>query len=135
MRISSFEILDHGIDNSQYFQGCGTSYTAFDHVQTGCGENATEAFEDALEQIACSHSVDVSAIENSPEYKTAQTKRVQAATVERYLRRQGELKRGEDMSDVECDLHYYLSIRYCLAPARVPSGEVGPFSVPSFSAV
>lgn len=116
-KIASFEIIDHGIKHSQYFQGCGVSYTNFNEVATGCGQNATEALEDALEQIACgAQSVDLSAIEESRDYKTAQTKRVKAFTVEKYLRKQGELKRNQDMSDLNnCELYYYLSIRYNLA--------------------
>lgn len=47
-----YEIVNHGYNHSQYFQGCGTYGTDFDHVVTGCGYNAKEAYEDAAEQIA-----------------------------------------------------------------------------------
>jgi len=47
-----YEIINHGYDHSQYFQGCGTSYTPFERVVTGCGMNAKEAYEDAADQIA-----------------------------------------------------------------------------------
>lgn len=50
-RITEYELLSHGFDHSQYFQGCGTSFTRFDHVVTGCGGSEREAFENALEQI------------------------------------------------------------------------------------
>lgn len=50
--ITDYEIVRHGIDNSQYFQGCGTSFTDFDEVATGIGDNPKEAFEDAAEQLA-----------------------------------------------------------------------------------
>ena len=50
--ISDYELIDHGIDNSQYFQGCGTCFTSFDNVVTGCGDNFAEALEDALDSIA-----------------------------------------------------------------------------------
>ncbi len=114
-KIASFEIIDHGIDHCQYFQGCGTSYTEFDSAATGCGENALEAFDDALEQIAMSGSVDLSAIEASREYKTARTKKCQRFTVEAFHRRNGNMKRGQDYSDIENEHYYYLSIRYNLA--------------------
>lgn len=117
-KIARFQIIDHGIEHSQYFQGCGTSYTNFDYCVTGCGGNATEAFDDALEQIASGAygSVDLTPIEESQDYKTAQTKRVKAFTVEKCLRREGLLKRNQDMSDLpDCELYYYLSIRYNLA--------------------
>jgi hypothetical protein len=56
MQITKFELISHGFDHSQYFQGCGTSFTEFDHVQTGCGGSEKEAFEDALEQLCMNHS-------------------------------------------------------------------------------
>jgi hypothetical protein len=51
----NYEIINHGWKNSQYFQGCGCSHTRFDHVATGAGNNAKEAYEDALEQIYSAH--------------------------------------------------------------------------------
>lgn len=48
------QILDHGVNGSQYFQGCGTYGTEYTHVYTGIGDSAHEALEDALEQAATS---------------------------------------------------------------------------------
>jgi len=50
-KIVAFEIINHGWDHAQYFQGCGTSFTPFAHCVTGAGMNAVEAYHDALEQI------------------------------------------------------------------------------------
>lgn len=50
MKLISYEILDHGMDHSQYFQGCGTAFSRFTHVWTGAGNNAKEAYNDALDQ-------------------------------------------------------------------------------------
>lgn len=47
-----YEIINHGYDHSQYFQGCGTFGTNFSHCVTGCGNNAKEAYEDAAEQVS-----------------------------------------------------------------------------------
>ena len=47
----AYEIVNHGWSNSQYFQGCGTAYTEFDHVATGCGTDAKQAYKDAVENI------------------------------------------------------------------------------------
>jgi hypothetical protein len=47
-----YELIDHGIEHAQYFQGCGTAFTSFDNVVTGCGSNAAEAIDDALEALA-----------------------------------------------------------------------------------
>jgi len=51
-KIGKFELVDHGIDGSQYFQGCGTTFTEYHHVVTGCGDNFAEALDDALEMLA-----------------------------------------------------------------------------------
>ena len=50
--ISDFEIIDHGVDNPQYFPGCGVSGTDYTDVFTGCGVSAHEAFEECLEMAA-----------------------------------------------------------------------------------
>lgn len=55
-KVTEFEVLDHGIDHAQYFQGCGVCFTRFENVSTGCGNNFQEAIDDALEQIACQFS-------------------------------------------------------------------------------
>lgn len=51
-KIGQFELIDHGIDGSQYFQGCGTAFTSYDHVTTGCGDTPAEAFDDLMEMVA-----------------------------------------------------------------------------------
>ena len=51
-RIGKFELIDHGIEHSQYFQGCGVAFTGFENVATGIGGNPAEAIDDCLEQIA-----------------------------------------------------------------------------------
>jgi hypothetical protein len=51
-RIAEFELIDHGIENSQYFQGCGTAFTSFEHCATGIGNNPAEALDDLLDMVA-----------------------------------------------------------------------------------
>lgn len=51
-RIGEFQLIDHGIEHSQYFQGCGVSFTPFSEVVTGIGNCPAEAIEDCLDQIA-----------------------------------------------------------------------------------
>jgi hypothetical protein len=46
------ELIVHGVEHAQYFQGCGLSFTSFDDVATGIGGDAAEALEDALESLA-----------------------------------------------------------------------------------
>lgn len=54
--ITDYEIIRHGVEHSDYFQGCGASFTKFEHVQTGIGDTEQEAFEDALECMSSGHS-------------------------------------------------------------------------------
>ena len=46
-----FEIINHGTYHAQYFQGCGVFGTKWTDFVTGCGDNAVEAYNDAVEQI------------------------------------------------------------------------------------
>lgn len=108
-QISDFEIVDHGIDNSQYFQGCGTHGTNFLFCFTGCGESARDAFKDCIKQIF-QMGFDVDKIRKSKEVKKYQTKKTTNFTVTKYLKKQG-WKKIEIESDLN-DNYYYLSIRW-----------------------
>lgn len=101
-RITDYQIVDHGIDHPQYFQGCCTSYTAFSECCTGIGEDYKAALDDCLEQIACSGIDDVSIIE--PELD----KEHDGESVSEYLESEGiEIDDGEST-----ELYYYVSIRF-----------------------
>ena len=50
--VADFEIVDHGIEHCQYFQGCSAVFTSYGECVTGCGDNFAEAINDALESIA-----------------------------------------------------------------------------------
>lgn len=105
--IAEFEVIDHGIEHAQYFQGCGTSYTKFANVVTGCGESAAEAWDDALECIAMD-GFDVSTIEQSEDNALFTSDKADEASVENHLAKAGiELGENED-----CELYYYVSIRW-----------------------
>jgi hypothetical protein len=51
MKATDYEIINHGPEHEQYFQGCGVAFTDFDIVSTGIGDNAKEAYEDAVEML------------------------------------------------------------------------------------
>lgn len=51
-KVSEHEVIDHGVEHEQYFQGCGVSFTRFEECYTGCGASAHDALDDALEQAA-----------------------------------------------------------------------------------
>ena len=121
--ITCFEIVDHGIDHAQYFQGCGVSRTKFAEVATGCGDNPAEALADALEQLA-TDGWDVSKVENSAEglaYTKAEKPSASAEVRERLVNANTqaadesdedfEARIDELLSDCDSELYYYLSVR------------------------
>lgn len=48
-----YDIVDLGVDHPGYFQGFGTSFTRYAHSVYGVGDTAQDAYDDALEQMAC----------------------------------------------------------------------------------
>ena len=50
--LSNWEIVRHGIEYPDYFQGCGTAFTDYKHVQTGIGAYEQEALFDALDSMS-----------------------------------------------------------------------------------
>ncbi len=103
--VTKFEIIDHGIDNAQYFQGCGVSFTSFDECATGCGENASEAYNDALESLA-QNGWDVLPIVESEEGIAANGET--ADTVSQYI---ASIAEPSEEQDEDHELYYYVSIR------------------------
>src|SRR5947209_1066992 len=51
-KIGAFEVVDHGIEHSQYFTGCGVAFTPYTDCATGIGDNPAGALEDLLETVA-----------------------------------------------------------------------------------
>lgn len=84
--IKSYQIVDHGIEHEQYFQGCGISFISYQDIATGMGNNYSDALDDAADSLA-QNNWDTSTIE--------------------------ELKmrpvNGQIINNP--DIHYYLSIR------------------------
>lgn len=59
--VKSYEVVLHGIMQSDYFQGCGTYGTDYESVYTGIGSTVQNALKDTLENLA--ETWDISAIE------------------------------------------------------------------------
>jgi hypothetical protein len=89
-RIEDHEVIVHGVEHEQYFQGCGVSFTPFTDVATGIGDDAAEAFEDALESLAQGDWE----VEEADDWPDAP--RPDAATLD---------------EDAHEDLHVYVSVR------------------------
>lgn len=91
-----YEIINHGWDNCQYFPGCGTAYTSFNHVVTGIGDNAKAAYEDALNMLYQSEDIDLVAKLHLPMHPRG--------------------IRATDIvpKDADEDCYWYVSIRYTL---------------------
>lgn len=96
MKISQFEVLNHGVEHEQYFQGAGVSFTKWDTIQTGFGLTPLAALEDTLEIMAqMGHEIDK----------------------EEEERIKSELAK-DDTRAVHSDTFCYLSIRYMLAKSN-----------------
>ncbi len=95
-RIGQFELVDHGIEHEQYFQGCGLAFTEFEDIATGIGDNPAEAIDDCLEQLAC-NDWDTEGME-------------ERILSECYTRRR-KLPKTPSVPKRAEDCHYYMSIR------------------------
>lgn len=95
-RIVDYTIVDHGVDHAQYFQGEGPFFSMWDDVATGAGENAKEAYEQAVEQLA-QDDWDVDKLPKRPRGISTKMK-VRRADI-------------EDGDSDESEIHYYVSIK------------------------
>jgi len=90
--IVDYEIINHGVEHEQYFQGCGATFTKFDAVFTGIGDSEHEALEDAL-NIASLSGWNTDTIDNNKSKETF---------YDEYT--------GDDANEFN-DIHHYVSIR------------------------
>lgn len=60
--IGDFQVIDHGIESSQYFQGCGVAWTGFKNIVTGIGSDPADAICNCLNQI-CQEDFDTEGME------------------------------------------------------------------------
>lgn len=51
-KVTSFRVVFHGVDNEQYFQGHGISFTDYDESATGSDMNARGAVDWAIDSLA-----------------------------------------------------------------------------------
>lgn len=100
------QVIDHGIDHAQYFQGHGLAHSDYIDTDTGAGETFYDAYQDALEQLA-QQDWDVEAIDRIIKSK------------EPNLPREGQgpsahevfVKENPDApEDFDSELYYYVSV-------------------------
>lgn len=46
-----WQLIEHGMEEAQYFPGVGTAGSPYDHAVTGVGDTYLDALDDALEQL------------------------------------------------------------------------------------
>lgn len=93
-----FEVIDHGFENSSYFQGCGVAFTKWTHVVTGAVSTPAEAYEDACEQFyTCADAPSVD------EVKLPEAKDVLSDPDEDL---------PEDCQGEDSEVYFYVSIRW-----------------------
>lgn len=96
--IGEFELVDHGIEHEQSFQGCGVAFTDYEDIATGIGNDPAEAVDDALESLT-QNDWDVDGME----------KRILKQELPR--KRKLPTKPRVKMKYGWEDFHYYVSIR------------------------
>ena len=94
--IKKFELIDHGIEHEQYFRGCGLSFTEYDAIATGCGNNPAEAIDDALEGLA---------------QQDWETEGMEARIIEQELAGMSRIPTAPCVPNDADDCYYYASIR------------------------
>ena len=104
-RVEDYELLDHGIENPQYFQGCGTSLTQYDEVVTGIGDSPAEAIDNCLEKIAWA-GFDAEELEKRILADEGWDAFPSTPSVS------DELNAADEENDDECDMYYHVSIRW-----------------------
>jgi hypothetical protein len=109
--ITDWEVVDLGIEHSQYFQGFGVCGTNFDNCTYGIGDDAREALEDAIEQMAGGSEIEMDwdqlekdILAKWPHFTNE--KILKACSVTKYLE-----DSGED-TDEDCDIYYHVGIRW-----------------------
>jgi len=105
--IGKFELSDHGIEHSQYFQGCWVAFTPFANVVTGIGDNLAEAIDDCLEQITqCGFETE------GMEARIMEQEGWEALPTEPSVLAEFPVDgEGKDW-DGDCELYYHVSIRW-----------------------
>ena len=105
--VGDYELIDHGIDNSQYFPGCGVAFTPYSNVVTGCGDNPAEAIEDCLNQIGqCgfdAESLFAQILTDEGWVSSAHIPTEPSAS---------EDCDPDDAQDYGCEVYYYVSLRW-----------------------
>lgn len=59
MLVTNYEFIDHGLQHSDYFQGCGVALTNYNYCFTGTGDTPEAAAHDALDQACHDYHWDV----------------------------------------------------------------------------
>ena len=111
--ITEFEFIDHGIDHAQYFPGCGTAFTDFDDVFTGCGSNPAEAVDDMLDELGSNgYETDGILEQILDELGLKELPETPSAHDDCHSIENCEIDDCEACRDHGgCDLYYYVSIR------------------------
>jgi hypothetical protein len=125
VKIEAFDVVDHGIEQCQYFQGESAMFTRFDSCETGCGDTFADALDDALESLAQSDvEIDFDDLEtrikeflglkpSDPLPANTSASEWIEARAAKYLDADSDSAEGFD----DCEFYYYVSIRYSLPKA------------------
>jgi hypothetical protein len=103
-KTTDYEICDYGIDNAQYFQGHGVSFTRYAHCSLGIGSTYAEALDDALE-CAAEEGFDIELdAEDQPANWEGKGPDVES--------HHAQYCNEEDHSECDSELYYYVGLRW-----------------------
>ena len=112
-----YEVVDHGIEYPQYFQGCGTSFTDYDWCVTGIGDDFNEALDDALENVSQVTPSDF----KFADFDNLVVKENLRSKKESQLSSVSRIYTFELANDEEVDMYYHVSIRFNIDKKRKTS--------------
>lgn len=98
-KIIDYQVVDHGIYHSQYFQGCGVSFTKYDHCVTGIGNSAHDALDDCLEKLTMMG------------YDIPESLNLEASSASNNDDVAQSYKDCNEEMPEDCEMYYYVSVR------------------------
>lgn len=99
--IQEYEIIDHGVEHTDYFQGCGVAFTRFEECFTGIGWTFREALQNAVDDAAVAGYSIPEALEDEIKRADDTSKRINAV----------KNSISPDGNADTCDVFHHVSIR------------------------
>ena len=103
-----YEIVNYGVEHSQFFQGISTHNTSYDHCVYGIGDTFNDALEDAISQLCerCNNDRESELAERMAKWIT------KAHTMNKKANAKTEIDRSEEDDGEPSELYHHVGILY-----------------------